>query len=142
MEALMSSAAISVTALAGPRRKEASMSAENSERHFGGVISELLRDREEFLMKTGNINWRLVADELNGVHYETLRKAVAGERPATPQLMELCAELVGVPPTVFAEYRLYEAQKQFDPKEVGWDQATANLREWAAAHTRPKKRRP
>jgi len=118
-----------------------SASSNDSERHFGAVLSELLRDREEFLMKTGNINWRLVADELDGVHYETLRKAVANERTATPNLMEQVAELVEVPATVFAEYRLYEAQRKFDVREVGWDTAIANLRAWAEAETAPPRKK-
>jgi hypothetical protein len=66
------------------------------------------------------------------VHYETLRKAVAGDRPPTAGLMEACAKLLGIEPDVFAEYQLHLVQREFDVGEVGWDSALANLRRWAS----------
>lgn len=107
-----------------------------SEQHFGQRLHRLLLEREEFRTRTGNINWRTVAQALDGVHYETLRKAVSGERLPSVALVEQCAELAGVSPDEFAEYRLAQAQLAFDVREVGWDQAMENLRAFAQAQKR------
>lgn len=107
-------------------------------RSFGDVLRGLLEDREEFHTKTGNINWMAVAHAMDGVYYETLRKAVAGDRWPNAELMEKAAALVGVQPDVFVEYQLYLAQRQFDVKEVGWDEAMANLRAWAGSGSKKR----
>jgi hypothetical protein len=103
-------------------------------RPFAQALRSLLLEREEFLTQTGNINWRAVADALPGVHYETLRKAVAGERHPGVDLIEKVAALVGVPPHYFAEWQLAHAMRQFDarpaPLGVGFDSAMDNLRRW------------
>lgn len=102
-------------------------------RTFGEVLRDLLVERK-MVTPIGNPNWSEFAREVAGVHYETLRKAVTGDRRALPELMRSCAEALGVEPEVFPEYRLWEVQRQFDPREVGSDAAMANLAEWAAAH--------
>lgn len=107
---------------------------------FGAVVRALFADREEFLTNTGNINWMAVSERLPGVHYETLRKSLAGDRIPTSDLMEKIAELAAVDPTVFVEYRLYLAQKEFNVREVGWEQAAENLQRWAEASTRKKRK--
>lgn len=106
---------------------------------FGAALRELLIGREEYETHTGNINWRTVADSLKGVHYETLRKAVAGDRPATASLIEQVAALCDVQPDYFMEYQLAQAQRQFDVKEVGWECAMENLREWSKLQARRRK---
>jgi len=103
---------------------------------FAALLRTRLAARDEFLTHTGNINWRIVADALEGVHYETLRKAVAGDRPPTPELMERLAGLLGEPPTVFVEYRLWLAQRDFDVREVGLEAAMRNLEAWAKRQRR------
>jgi hypothetical protein len=101
---------------------------------FAQALRSLLSGRKEFLTQTGNINWRAVADALPDVHYETLRKAVAGERQPTVDLMEKVAALVGVSPHHFAEWQLAQAMREFDarppPLGVGLDSALDNLRRW------------
>ena len=99
---------------------------------FTAAVRARLEARDEFLTNTGNINWRAVAEALPGVHYETLRKAVAGDRNPTPALMEVVADFLKIEPTIFAEYQLYLAQRQFDVGEVGWESAMDNLRRWAS----------
>jgi len=98
---------------------------------FGEVLRDLLVERK-LVTPIGNPNWSEFARDLAGVHYETLRKAVTGDRRPLPELMEACAAALGVEPTVFPEYQLWEAQRQFDPREVGSDAAMANLERWAA----------
>ena len=97
---------------------------------FGRALHELLADREDFKTRTGNINWQLVAKALKGVHYESLRKSVAGERQPSVSLMEQVAELTGVKADYFVEYELAEAQRAFDVREVGFEQARENLLRW------------
>jgi hypothetical protein len=63
-----------------------------TDRQFGAALRALLSDRPEFLTKTGNINWASVAEAMP-IYYETLRKAVAGERQPSRPLMELAAKL-------------------------------------------------
>jgi hypothetical protein len=95
---------------------------------FHVALRRLLAEREEFWTKTGNINWRTVAEALEGVHYETLRKAVARERSPSPKLMEQLADLAHTSPDCFLEYQLHLVRRQFDEREVGIDRATENLR--------------
>lgn len=115
---------------------------ENSDvgRPFAQAFRSLLLEREEFLTQTGNINWRAVADALPGVHYETLRKAVAGERHPGVDLIEKVAALVGVPPHYFVEWQLAQAMRQFDarpiPLGVGFDSAMDNLQRWTESQKR------
>ena len=94
---------------------------------FGRALHDLLVGREEFSTLTGNVNWRLVADSLDGVHYESLRKCVAADRQPTVDLIEKVAALAGVSPDYFVEYELAEAMRAFDVKQVGFDEARANL---------------
>jgi hypothetical protein len=105
---------------------------DGSPQKFTAAVRTRLLVRDEFLTNTGNVNWRAVAEALPGVHYETLRKAVAGDRNPTPALMEQVAQLLGIEPDVFAEYQLHLAQRQFDVGEVGWENAMENLRRWAS----------
>lgn len=123
------------------RKDVPSVAARNVVKPFGEVLRDLLAGRDEFLTHTRNINWSVVADALDGVHYETLRKAVAGDRMPTPHLLEQVAALAGVNADVFAEYRLYLAQREFDVREVGWDRAMSNLREFTEAHAAPSRKK-
>lgn len=100
---------------------------DGSLKRFGVALRDLLLDREEFQTYTGNINWSVFADKLKGTHYETLRKAVSGERQPSIGLMQQVASLLKVDPSYFAEYRLAQAQRQFDVGEVGWETAMKNL---------------
>jgi len=95
-----------------------------------------LRDlvvEHRYATRTGNAKWSAFAAELRGVHYETLRRAVAGERAPSPRLIEECARVLGIGPEYFLEYRVYLAQRDFDPTAVGTERATRNLEAWAKA---------
>ena len=102
-------------------------------------MHDLLAGREEFLTGTGNVNWRAVSEALHGVHYETLRKAVAGERLPAASLIEQVAKLLKVKPEHFVEYELAQVQREFDVREVGFDQAVKNLRTWAEAQKKSRR---
>lgn len=126
-----------------PERKKVVQMASNDGQpeRFKDAVRRLFLDRDEYLTQTGNINWMLVSEALPDVYYETLRKAIAGDRRPTADLMEKVATLAGVQPDVFAEYQLEQARRQFDPKEVGMETAMANLQAWASANTRQRKKR-
>ena len=86
-----------------------------------------------FATRTGNANWSAFAAQLREIHYETLRRVVAGDRSPSPRLMEECARVLGIRPECFLEYRVYLARCDFDPKTVGVEQALRNLEAWAKA---------
>lgn len=103
-----------------------------SNRHdapFGRVLRDLLVEAD-FTTRLGNPRWADFAKRLPGVHYETLRKAVTGERQPTPELMDLCARALRRSPDVFVEYRLSQVRRAFEPKEVGFPAAIASLQLW------------
>ena len=89
---------------------------------------------EAFLTPSRNVNWMeftRATTARKGVKYETLRKAVAGERLAGTSLIETVAKTLGIEPSFFfVEYRLAQAQRAFDPREVGFERAVENLRAW------------
>jgi len=102
---------------------------------FGAAVRGLVSEDADLLTSTGNVNWTAVADKI-GLGYDTLRKAVSGERLPSVEVMEQVAAGLGVAPTYFPEYRLWETQRQFDVREVGWDKAIGNLRDWASKQKR------
>lgn len=89
-----------------------------------------------FATRTGNANWSAFAAQLRELHYETLRRVVAGDRAPSTRLMEACARVLDIPPEYFLEYRVYLAQRDFDPGTVGIEQALLNLEAWAKARRR------
>jgi hypothetical protein len=101
-------------------------------RPFGAIVRDLLIERD-VVTAVGNPNWAEFALRLEGVHYESLRKAVTGERHPGPKIMEAAAAALDVDPQIFWEYQLWEVQQQLDPKVVGDEQAAANLALWQEA---------
>jgi hypothetical protein len=95
-------------------------------RPFGGVLRDLLLDKE-VTTPMGNPDWAGFAQQLPGIHYETLRKAVTGERPPAPKVIEAVSDALSVSPETFVEYKLWVARRTLDPHEVGLDEAVRNL---------------
>jgi hypothetical protein len=110
--------------------------ATESTESFAVALRELVLEHD-YTTKTGNPNWSAFCAELDDVHYETLRRAVAGKRPPSPLLIEECARVLRVRPEFFLEYRVHLAKRDFDPREVGMDRVVQNLRTWASVRTRP-----
>jgi transcriptional regulator with XRE-family HTH domain len=100
-----------------------------SRRSFGEVLRDLLL-AQGYTTAMGNADWSRFARDLGDVTYETLRKAVTKERAPSTRVMERVAELLDIEPTVFWEYELARAQRAFDPRRVGEDEAYANLQSW------------
>lgn len=99
---------------------------------FKTVLRDLLIERD-IVTGMGNPNWPAFVDQLDGIHYETLRQAVSGARKPTPRLMEACADALGLDPSeTFYEYALWDWRRQFDPDEVGDEQALKNFEDWAS----------
>ena len=99
---------------------------------FGVRLRDLLQERG-ITTGMGNANFKAFAELLPTVHYESLRKQVSGERPVGIETMKESAEALSVPPETFDEYALWQAQRDFDPREVGVEAALANLERWASA---------
>jgi len=106
-----------------------------TKRPFGVIVRDLLIERD-FTTPVGNPNWSGFAASLDGIQYESLRKAVTGERRPSPKIMESVAEALDVDPSIFYEYQLWLAQRAFDPAEVGEDTALANLQAWVKSQRR------
>jgi hypothetical protein len=98
-------------------------------RPFGTVLRDLLIERE-ITTKLGNPDWAGFAKTLRDMHYETLRKAVAGERTVAPKVIAAVAKRLNLDPTLFAEYRLSQVRSEFDPGAVGIERALRNLERW------------
>lgn len=107
---------------------------------FREALAELLRDND-YTTQTGNVNWHAFAAELDDIGYEALRKSLAGTRTVTPHIMEACARALRIKPEHFAEYRIWQAGRDFDVREVGYEQALANLERWSATAAAEKKAR-
>jgi hypothetical protein len=75
----------------------------------------------------GNPSWMEFVERVPGITYESLRKAIVGERSPSEKILVAAAQALGVSPTVFTEYRLLEARRALDPSEVGWDRAVKAL---------------
>jgi hypothetical protein len=96
---------------------------------FGQVLRDQLIERG-YTTAIGNPDWSRFALELDDIRYESLRKAVTRERDPSPKIMEACASALGLDPTIFWEYRLAQVRRGFDLREVGEDEAFANLQRW------------
>src|ERR1044072_7284099 len=115
---MATNAAVLAPPIGGLRMRERRTA--QSDAHFGDALRDLVQQMgdERFFSPNRNINWmEFVKAELEprGVKYETLRKAIAGERSPGAHLIETVAEAVGVRPEYFVEYRLAQALRQFDP---------------------------
>ena len=101
-------------------------------RSFGQVLRDELIDRG-YTTSIGHADWPGFAAQLDGIRYESLRKAVTGERVPSLKIMEACAAALGLEPTIFWECQLARARRSFDIQAVGADAAFANLRRWLDA---------
>lgn len=99
---------------------------------FPVALRELVVEND-YVTETGRPNWTAFASELDGFHYETLRRVTTGVRAASPELMEECARALRIRPEYFFEYRLYLAQQDFNPAVVGRERAVENLTLWRSA---------
>jgi hypothetical protein len=104
-------------------------------RTFGAIVRDLLIERGN-VTAIGNPNWAAFALDLPETQYESLRKAVTGERRPSPKIMEESAAALGVQPDIFWEYQLWQVQRAFDPSEVGDEEAYTNLQTWLTAQSR------
>ena len=103
----------------------------SSPKPFGRLLAELVIE-SGYVRKNHSPNWVEFAKRVEGVGYETLRKALSGERPPSTALMERVARVLNVEPSMFIEYRLTQALRELDPREVGWTRATQALTSWEA----------
>ena len=101
-------------------------------RPFSVTLRDLVVEND-YVTRANKPNWAALASELQGVHYETLRQVATGRRRPTPRLMEECARVLRVRPESFLEYRIYLAQRDFDPESVGLERVLDNLARWARA---------
>jgi hypothetical protein len=93
---------------------------------FSRVLLDLVVENG-YTRKNGSPDWVQFVSAVPNVSYETLRKALAKERDVSEQLMRRVAHTLSVEPTVFTEYRLIQARRELDPRQVGWPRAIQAL---------------
>ena len=102
---------------------------------FGVRLRDLLQEHG-ITTRMGHANFKAFVELLPTIHYETLRKQIAGERPVGIETMKETAAALNIDPRTFDEYALWEAQRDFDPREVGVEKALENLQAWTAQRKR------
>jgi transcriptional regulator with XRE-family HTH domain len=95
-----------------------------SDRPFGEALREL--------MAKDGLSFRGLAEAIadldeKGVTHAHLNMLANGHDKPSMRVMELVAEVCGVRPDYFAEYRLAVAMRELDPTVVGLEQALENL---------------
>jgi hypothetical protein len=97
---------------------------------FPVALRELVVEHD-YVTRMGAPNWAAFAAQLDDFHYETVRRVATGRRQPGRRLIEECARALRVRPEYFLEYRVFEAQRDFDPAAVGLETAVRNLEAWA-----------
>jgi hypothetical protein len=101
---------------------------------FPLALRELVVEHD-YVTRSGAPNWAAFAAQVDGFHYETVRRVATGRRVPVPRLIEECARALRVRPEYFLEYRVFQAQRDFDPSVVGLEKALQNLEAWAQVST-------
>jgi hypothetical protein len=116
---------------------------DDDRRDFGRVTRDLMLERGgECVTPLGNPNWRWLASQLVDVSYESLRKALTGERVPGSKIMEAVAAHFNVEPAAtFWEYRAAALARSFDAHDVGPDAAYQALTAYEAGQSRARNRR-
>lgn len=99
---------------------------------FPLALRELVIEND-YVTQTGKPSWAAFAAELEGFHYESIRRVAAGRRYPSMRLIEECARVLRVRPQYFVEYRVHLARREFDLRVVGFERARENLELWIAA---------
>ncbi|HKU56521.1 MAG TPA: hypothetical protein VJP41_05825 [Gaiellaceae bacterium] len=99
---------------------------------FGATLRALLINAG-IVTRMGNPDWTGLVRQMHGVNYESLRKAVVGERPPSEKIMRAVSQALDIEPTVFVEYQLLQARLALDPDQAGWESATKALKRWNSA---------
>src|SRR5690606_39761876 len=103
--------------------------AMKSNQSFPTTVSHLLEMRDMKISELGRraiqLGWQQSPKHLYRV--------VRGEVTVTPAHMELLARALDVQPEVFAEFRLWQVRRLFDPEQVGFKAAIEALKSWEGA---------
>jgi transcriptional regulator with XRE-family HTH domain len=99
------------------------------------------------LMELRGLTYRALADATRaldgkGMTHAHINMLANGHDRPSLRAMELIAEVCGVQPEHFAEYRLAVAMRELDPTEVGLEHALANLNARLGAQRRSGARAP
>jgi hypothetical protein len=97
---------------------------------FPLALRELVIEND-YVTQTGKPNWAAFASELEGFHYESIRRVAAGRRFPSARLIEECARVLRIRPEYFVEYRIHLVRRDFDPRAVGFERARDNLVLWS-----------
>ena len=96
----------------------------SSDKPFGEALRALMSER--------NLSYRSLAEmtrvlDGKGMTHAHLNMLANGHDKPSMRAMTLIAQVCGVQPEYFANYRLAAAMRELDPAEVGLEQALENL---------------
>lgn len=97
---------------------------EKSDKKFPAALDDLLNEHGWSNRHVAHLTREKFAWGSHG----TINFLMNGELDPSRNAMELIADVCGVHPSFFAEYRLLKARDQLDPNEVGFRAALANLK--------------
>lgn len=80
-----------------------------TQKRFAEALADLLR--QERGDPGGRLNLRRFFSRVDGWEYETLRKQLSGERTLKPDAMRAMADVLGVPPEYFLEFRRHQIEQ-------------------------------
>lgn len=80
-----------------------------TQKRFADALADLLRQERGYT--DGRVNLRQFFGRVDGWEYETLRKQLSGERTLKPDAIKVMADVLGVPPEYFLEYRRYQIEQ-------------------------------
>jgi transcriptional regulator with XRE-family HTH domain len=97
-----------------------------------GVSSKPFGDALRDLMGERSLTYRGLAEATRsidgkGITHAHINMLANGHDKPSMRAMELIAQVCGVEPDYFAEYRLAAAMRELDPAEVGLERALENL---------------
>lgn len=103
------------------------------------VVRQIVKSRDDLSM--GDVDAMVHIRKVPGASSGTYRQAMSRQRAPNVELFELLADILGVEPETFVEYRLLLARRSLDPDAVGLDAALEQLEALEAA-TRSAARAP
>lgn len=92
-----------------------------AQRRFAEELFALLAE-SEYTTSAGRPNLAAFAEQLNGVRYESLRRAVRGGAAPSLALLEEAARVLRLPPEHFIEYRVAQLRRHLDVRTATWEE--------------------
>lgn len=103
------------------------MSDQPRRRDFARVVRDEMLAQDEYVTALGAPNYAAFIADVDGLNYESARKALTGDRWPSNTIMEKIAAALKIEPRDFWEWRLNNLRDQLDPN-IDVEQAYTTLR--------------